>query len=153
MRHLFTIPLAIALALPASAQTPTKEDAKAFVQAAAASLQKNGREKFLMEVSSPKGAFHFAEQQNKGLYIFVYDEKGTVLAHGARVELVGQHRWEAKDPDGKPWIQDWTKLVQEKGSGYIAYKEFNPAAGNKIMNKVSFVALKEGMVIGCGVYQ
>ena len=75
-----------------------------------------------------------------------------MLAHGVRLDLMGKNRWESKDPDGKPWIQDWTKLVQEKGSGWIEYKELNPGAGNKIMNKASFVELKDHMIIGCGVY-
>jgi hypothetical protein len=51
------------------------------------------------------------------------------------------NRWASKDPDGKPWIQDWTKLVKEKGSGWIEYKELNPAQANKVMKKASFVEL------------
>ena len=153
MRSWFTVPLLLALAAPAGAQTATKADAKAFVEKAVVSLKTEGPDKFLQSVTSPKGTFHFAEGANKGLYIFVYDEKGVVKAHGARPELVGRNRWADKDPDGKPWIQDWTRLVQEKGSGWIEYKEYNPAAGNKLMKKASFVALHGGLVIGCGVCQ
>jgi len=155
MRRYLVIPVLAALALPAFAQAPTKEDAKALVTEAVKFATKHGREKFLMEVKDPKGTFHFQKGQNKDLYIFVYDEKGTVLAHGVRLELTGKNRWDSKDPDGKPWIQDWTKTVQtEKShSGWCYYKELNPAAGNKIMNKASFVELKDGMVIGCGIYQ
>jgi hypothetical protein len=29
----------------------------------------------------------------------------------------------------------------------------NPAAGNKVMKKASFVQLKDHLVIGCGIYQ
>jgi len=153
MRRIFTIPVLALLAMPLVAETPTREDAKALVKAAVVFLEKNGREKFLSEVTSPKGQFHFQLGQKKDLYIFVYDEKGVVLAHGVRLELIGKNRWESKDPDGKAWIQDWTKLVQEKGSGWIEYKELNPAAGNKIMKKASFVELKDHMIIGCGIYQ
>jgi signal transduction histidine kinase len=153
MHKFFTIPVLVALALPAFAQAPTRDDAKGLVKEAIQYLAKNGRDKFLAEVAGPKGAFHFQEGQKKGLYIFVYDEKGVVLAHGVRLELMGKNRWESKDPDGKPWVQDWTRLVQEKGSGWIEYKEINPAAGNKIAKKASFVELKDQMVIGCGIYQ
>jgi len=155
MRRFLIIPVLAALALPVFAQTPTKEDAKAFVKEAVAFAGKNGREKFLGEVTKPTGTFHFQKGHRKDLYIFVYDEKGTVLAHGVRLELTGKNRWASKDPDGKPWIQDWTKTVQtEKShSGWCMYKELNPAQGNKIMNKASFVELKDGMVIGCGIYQ
>ena len=115
--------------------------------------KKNPRGAFLEEVTSSKGRFHFVAGKNNDLYIFVYDLEGRVLAHGVRRELVGITRWNAKDPDGKFWIQDWTRLVKEKGSGWIEYKELNPAQGNKVMKKASWVELTNGMVIGAGVYE
>lgn len=151
LRRGLVLPALLALGLPAAAQA-TRDDAKALVGEAIQFLAQNGREKLLAEVARPQGRFHFQPGQRKDLYIFVYDEKGTVLAHGVRLDLMGKNRWESKDPDGKPWIQDWTKLVQEKGSGWIEYKELNPAAGNKVMHKASFVALKDQMIIGCGIY-
>ena len=153
MRRLLTLPVLALMAMPALAQTATRDDAKAHVKEAVQFLVKNGREKFLNEVTMPKGLFHFQQGQKKDLYIFVYDEKGTVLAHGVRLELVGKNRWESKDPDGKPWIQEWTDLVHKQTSGWIEYKELNPAAGNKVMKKASFVQLKDHLVIGCGIYQ
>ena len=152
MRKSFLIPILVALTLPAFAQTATREDAKALVKSAIQFLASQGREKFIAAVASPKGQFHFQAGQKKDLYIFVYDEKGTVIAHGVRLDLMGKNRWESKDPDGKPWIQDWTRLVQEKGSGWIEYKELNPTIANKVMNKASFVELKDHLVVGCGIY-
>lgn len=143
--------LAMAVSLPALAQT--RDQAKAFVRQAVEFAKKQPREKFLEEVSGVKGQFHFTKGQNNDLYIFVYDLEGKVLAHGVRRELVGINRWTAKDPDGKPWIQDWTKLVKEKGSGWIEYKELNPAQGNKVMKKASWVELVNGMVVGAGIYE
>ena len=133
-------------------ETPSKNDAQAFVGKAVAFVKENGREKFYSEVTKPSGKFHFKEGVNKGLYIFVYDEKGVVLAHGVRLELTGKNRWNDKDPDGKYWIRDWTDLVHKQGKGWITYKEFNPADKNKMMDKSSFVELIDGMVIGCGIY-
>jgi len=154
MRRFLTLPvLAILAAAPAFAQTATRDDAKAFVKEAVAFATKNGKDAFLKEVMAPQGHFHFQKGQRKDLYIFVYDEKGTVLAHGVRLDLLGKNRWESKDPDGTPWIQEWTKLVKAKGSGWQEYKEINPAENNKVMKKASFVELKDGMVIGCGIYQ
>lgn len=135
-----------------AAEAPTKDDAKALVKQAVAFAKENGREKFFAEVRNPNGKFHFKEGVNKGLYIFVYDLKGVVLAHGVRLELTGKNRWNDKDPDGKFWIQEWTALVNKSGSGWIGYKEFNPADKNKIMDKSSFVELIDGMVVGCGIY-
>ena len=143
--------LMTAVVWPAAAQT--RDQAKAFVKKAVEFAKKNPKEKFLEEVSGPKGQFHFVKGQNNDLYIFVYDLEGKVMAHGVRRELVGINRWTAKDPDGKPWIQDWTKLVKEKGNGWIEYKELNPAQGNKVMKKASWVELHNGMVIGAGIYE
>lgn len=131
----------------------TRDDAKALVEEAAAFLKANGREKFLSEVMRPSGRFHFQVGTKKGLYVFVYDEKGVVLAHGVRMELTGRNRWDDRDPDGKYWVREWTDLVHKKRSGWTDYKEFNPAEKNKIMNKTSFVELADGMVVGCGIYQ
>jgi cytochrome c len=143
--------LAALVAVPLAAQS--RDQAKAFVKQAVEFAKKNPKEKFLEEVSGPKGQFHFVKGQNHDLYIFVYDTEGKVLAHGVRRELVGINRWASKDPDGKPWIQDWTKLVKEKGSGWLEYKELNPAQNNKVMKKASFVELFNGMVIGAGIYE
>ena len=143
--------LATLVAFPMAAQT--RDQAKAFVKQALEFAKKNPKEKFLEEVTGVKGQFHFNKGQNSDLYIFVYDLEGKVMAHGVRRELVGVNRWASKDPDGKPWIQDWTKLVKEKGSGWIEYKELNPAQNNKVMKKASFVELYSGMVIGAGIYE
>jgi len=134
-------------------EAPTKDDAKALVKEAIAYVKQNGREKFFDEVRNPHGRFHYKEGTKKGLYIFVYDENGVVLAHGVRLELTGRNRWNDKDPDGKYWIRDWTDLVHKSGSGWIKYKEYNPAENNKIMNKWSYVELVDGMIIGCGIYE
>lgn len=152
MRKTWIILAASAMAA-ASLGAQTRDQAKAFVKQAVDFAKKNPKDKFLEEVSGVKGQFHFNKGQNNDLYIFVYDLEGKVLAHGVRRELVGVVRWTAKDPDGKPWIQDWTKLVKEKGSGWIEYKELNPAQNNKVMKKASFVELFNGMVVGAGIYE
>ncbi len=146
-----TLALVALVALPMAAQT--RDQAKAFVKQAVEFAKKNSKDKFTEEVSGIKGQFHFTKGQNNDLYIFVYDLEGKVVAHGVRRELVGVNRWASKDPDGKAWIQDWTKLVKEKGSGWIEYKELNPAQANKVMKKASFVELFNGMVIGAGIYE
>lgn len=150
-KNLAFLALAAVVAMPLASQT--RDQAKALVKQAVEFAKKNPKEAFLEEVSGPKGQFHFRKGQNNDLYIFVYDLEGKVLAHGVRRELVGLVRWTAKDPDGKTWIQDWTRLVKEKGSGWIEYKELNPAQGNRVMKKASWVELHNGMVIGAGIYE
>jgi cytochrome c len=140
------------LSASASEVTPSKDEAKAMVKIAVAFAKDNGRQKFFSEVSGPSGQFHFKAGTKKGLYIFVYDDKGVVLAHGDRMDVIGKNRWNDKDPDGKYWVRDWTALVKKSGSGWITYKQFNPADKRNIMDKSSYVELYDGMIIGCGIY-
>ncbi len=151
-KFLVSVALASLSVVAFASATATKEDVKALVKQAVTFVKANGRDQFFKEVRVSEGQFHFRIGTKKDLYIFVYDEKGTVLAHGARVDLNGRNRWNDKDPDGKAWIQDWTDLVHKSGSGWIGYKEFSPADKNKVMDKASFVELTDGMVIGCGIY-
>ena len=147
MRKTWIILAASALAA-ASLAAQTRDQAKSFVKQAVD-----------MDVAAAKGKLLYRRATQPALdgptkgTLFVYDLEGKVLAHGVRRELVGVARWTAKDPDGKPWIQDWTKLVKEKGNGWIEYKELNPAQNNKVMKKASFVELFNGMVIGAGIYE
>ena len=71
---------------------PTKYDAQALVKEVVKFAKASGKDKFFDEVRNPKGKFHYQEGTKKGLYIFVYDEKGVVLAHGVRLELTGKNR-------------------------------------------------------------
>ena len=62
----------------AAEDAPTKNDAKALVKQAVTYYKEHGRDKFFNEVRTPAGKVHFKEGTKKGLYIFVYDEKGVV---------------------------------------------------------------------------
>ena len=156
MRKLFFMFLGTLMFLTqafAETAAPTKDDAQALVKEAVAFYKANGKEKFLSEVMTSTGKFHFQEGTKKGLYIFVYDEQGVVVAHGVRMELTGKHRWDDKDADGKYFIRDFPGKAKQAGGGWTDYKEFNPANKNQIMHKFSFLELVDGMIIGCGIYQ
>src|SRR5208283_614982 len=65
----------------------TKEEAKAMVLKGEEWFKKYGKEKTLAEINlsgtHQKGAFH-----DRDLYLFAYDFKGVVLAHGSIPKLV-----------------------------------------------------------------
>jgi signal transduction histidine kinase len=144
----------VLLALAAgSLSAQTREQAKAFVKQAVEYAKTHPRAKFLEQVTDEKGLFHFQRGRNDGLYLFVYDTHGKVLAHGARRELVGLDRWTSRDAQGKFWVQEWTNLAVSQGSGWTQYMELNPAQGNQVMKKSSWVELHKGMVIGAGIYE
>lgn len=151
MRRLPLVLMVLAASLGLQAQT--RAEVRAFVEGAAAYARTHDRTDFLAEVNEPGGRFHYRAGVHHGLYLFVYDLKGTVLAHGARRELVGINRWNARDPDGRLWVQAWTRLVQSVGRGWTRYKELNPDANNRWMDKTSWVELCGDMVLGAGRYE
>jgi signal transduction histidine kinase len=145
--------LALSALAAGSLPAQTREQAKAFVKQAVEYAKAHPQRKFLEEVTNQGGRFHFRHGQNYDLYIFVYDTHGKVLAHGARRELVGLERWTSRDARGRFWVQEWTNLALVQGSGWTEYMELNPALGNKVMKKSSWVELHKGMVIGSGIYE
>ena len=143
-------PAFLSVAIAATVLTAQVDPAKALVEEGAAFLKKHGREAFFKEVNMGSGRFHV--KPGGELYLFVYDEKGTCLAHGFNLQNVGGNRWNAKDPDGKLYVQDYLHQAKAKGGAWVNYKMTDPANG-KIAAKTSFVLLTDGLCIGCGSYK
>jgi len=123
----------------------TAQEAKALVNQAIAFYKANGREKALAEFSNPKGQFV------KGhLYIFAYNPKGTIIAHGGDPKLVGQNFINVKDADGKYFVREFIK-IGPKG-GWVDYKWMNYKT-DKIEAKRSYLERIDDVIIGCGVYK
>jgi signal transduction histidine kinase len=142
--------LAFILAAPLVAQPAERPKAEAMVKEGIAFLKANGKEAFFAEIQKSSGRFHV--KPGSTLYLFVYDFKGVVLAHGARANLVGVNRWNVKDPDGVFNIQEIIKTGQKKGGGWADMKVENPET-HKIESKTSFCLAEGDMVVGCGIYK
>jgi signal transduction histidine kinase len=143
-------PMALLSFILVSALSAQADLAQALVKEGADYLKANGREAFLRQVNLGSGRFHV--KSGSELYLFVYDEKGTCLAHGFNLKNVGGNRWNAKDPDGKLYVQDYLGQAKAKGSAWVNYKMTDPVNG-KIEAKTSFVQMVEGLCIGCGIYK
>lgn len=144
------LPAVFMLCTTLFSQPAERPKAEAMVKEGIAFMKANGREAFIAEVHRPSGRFHV--KPGGTLYLFVYDLKGVVLAHGARANLLGVNRWNVKDPDGVYNIQVIIKVAQQKGGGWADMKTANPATG-KVENKTSFCLAEGDMVIGCGIYK
>jgi len=131
-----------------NAQTP--KDAESFVKEAVSFAKANPREVFVNEVNKPAGRFNYATK--KSLYISVYDEDGKVVAHGAKVNVVGVNQTNAKDANGKLFVKARIDLAKASGKGWVSYMEIDPAT-KKEENKTSYVELAGGLVVSCGIYQ
>jgi len=143
------LPLLFCLAGSLAAQDQ-KAKAQSLVKEATAFERANGREALLKETNQGSGRFHV--KGGEDLYIFVYDLKGTCLAIGFQSQLVGVNRWNAKDPDGKLFVQEIIQTGQTRGGGWVDYKYTNPKSG-KVEAKTSYVESVDGMVVGCGIYK
>jgi len=133
------------------AQAPTSAQAVALVKQAVAYAKQNGAAKLIQETNQPNGKFHVATGGE--LYIFIYDERGTVKAIGYNTAaLVGKNRIDLKDPDGVMIVKELITLAQTRGKGWVDYKYPNPSTGAN-EQKTSYMEFYEGMIIGSGVYK
>jgi signal transduction histidine kinase len=147
----------IAAALAASLMSPpiaigaeygTKDDAIAMVRHVQDQFKKDGPEATFQAVSDKATpAFH-----DRDLYPFIYDMKGTCVAHGARPALIGKNLLDLKDQDGKYLIREMVKIANDSGSGWIDYKWPNPLT-NKIEDKSSYVEKMGDYFVGVGIYK
>jgi signal transduction histidine kinase len=150
MRRVLIPLLTLTLTIPLAAQPAERAKAQAMVKEGIAFLKANGKEAFLAEVHKGNGRFHV--KPGGTLYLFVYDLKGVVLAHGARANLLGLNRWDVKGPDGVHNVQEIIMTGQKKGGGWADMKVENPET-HKIEDKTSFCLAEGDLVVGCGVYK
>jgi cytochrome c len=129
---------------------PTKEaKATAMVEKGLAFIKAKGMDAAMAEFNNPKGQFIDGE-----FYLFVFDNRGMCLAHGANQKMVGKDQLEMMDADGKPIIAEFIKIGKTKGKAWYGYKWSNPLT-KKIQNKLSFIAAIPGKnaIVGCGFYK
>ncbi len=123
-----------------------KEDTLDLVKKGREFVQKNGIEKAVEALKTP-------EFKKGDLYIFVYDYKGTCLAHGGIPTLVGKNLWDMKTPTGKMLLRDMVE-ISKKGGGWYDY-EWNHETKKVLMGKESFIQPIDGMeaFAACGFYK
>ena len=129
------------------AAPPTKAEAKAMAEKAAAYWKANGKEKAVAEINNPHGQFTKGE-----LYVFA-SEHGTTLANGGNPKLVGINSWDLKDPTGKYFAREFYE-VAKKGGGWADYTYANPFT-KKIQKKTAYILpVGEGDIyVACGVFE
>ncbi len=116
------------------------ERAKAFYKA-------TGKEIAIAEFTNPKG--QFVQNQH---YIFALDLKGVMLAHGINRWYTGKDFIAVKDTNGKPFVREIVDTAQEKGSGWIDYKWFDPVTKRELPKDVYFEKVDD-VIICCGTYK
>lgn len=138
--------LTFALLIPTVALA-SLDEAKAMVDKAAAYYQANGKDKTLATLNTAGGEFHKGE-----LYVFAYDNAGTVIAHPVNPKLVGTNTLEVPDVDGKLWRKEAMEKVGKDGTATVDYKFKNPVSG-KVEQKTTYFKKVGDVVLGCGTYK
>ncbi len=89
---------------------------------------------------------------DNGNYLFVLDQKGTLILDPPKPQLNGKNVYNLKDKKGHYLFQDMIRISKTKGSGFVSYWWKKP--GDGIAPKVSFVYTipKLNWIIGSGVY-
>jgi methyl-accepting chemotaxis protein len=60
-------------------------------------------------------------------YVFVFDAAGVVLVNPAVTSMVGTNRFDLKDPNGRPYVQEMIQ-VAKNGGGHVSYSFPKPPA-------------------------
>ena len=89
-----------------------------LVRSAADMMKNNGASKVFTAISDPNGLFAHGD-----IYLYAYDFKGICLAHGANPALISQDTIDWQDADGSYRNRNMIKLVREKGSAWMDYKD------------------------------
>lgn len=124
-----------------------RDDAKALVKRAAAYVKYQGKEKALVEISTPKGMFDRGE-----LYVFAYDLHGVMLAHPKNPALIGQNLIDVPDVDGKLFRKEIVEKANSQGSGWVEYMYLDPET-NKQAHKTTYFLKVGDIILCCGVYK
>jgi cytochrome c len=129
------------------ADAATPEEAKAMVEKASDFLKENDTDVAFPEISNPQGQF-----VKGGLYAFVLDFKGVMLADGGNPGFIGLNLMGLKDTNGKYFVKEMIETAQKKGAGWVDYTWLNPVT-RKIQPKTTYVKRIKGMdaFVGCGV--
>jgi len=144
----------MAMAIPVSSQQspPTSEQAKrieALVNKAAALVEAQGKAAF-SEFRKRDSEWWFGNT-----YLFIYDKDMNVLLNPAFPEREGTNVRGGKDVNGKPFQDEFMKVIQTKGSGWVDYM-FPKPGQSQLSQKWSYVKgvkIDGGLgLIGAGFY-
>ncbi len=130
----------------AEGKLSAKDEAKAMVVKAEEFVKENGKEKAIAEFNKPDGQF-----VKDYFYVFVYDLKGTVIAHPFRPSLLGKNVLNEPDSKGKLFRKEIIEKAKSQGGGWVEYKYINPTTKKEKL-KTTYFKKVDDMVISCGAY-
>jgi len=121
----------------------SRDEAKAMAEKAAAFFTANGKDKAFAAINEGSDGF-----KDRDLYVFVYDDAGNCVAHGANKALIGKNLIDIRDTDGKPLIRE---IVAVKTAAWVDFKWQNPQT-KAIEQKHAYVVRAGAYTFGVGAY-
>jgi PAS domain S-box-containing protein len=87
-------------------------------------------------------------------YFWVSDTQTRMVMHPYRPELNGQSLLDYSDPAGKKLFVEFTRVVRDKGDGYVDYLWQWKDDERRVVPKLSYVKLFApwGWIVGTGIY-
>lgn len=125
----------------------SKQEAKDLCKKAESFLKQNSQEKLVAEVQKAGGMFDKGE-----VYVYIFDETATVLAHPKLPTWVGKSFMNLKDADGKYFIKDAMEQLKTKNECWITYKWNNPET-KKVGTKQGYFLKANNIVLSCGIWE
>ena len=122
-------------------------DARIWVETAKAFYKNAGKRIALAEFTNPKGQFVRDE-----MYIYVLNQKGTMLAHGINERFVGEEFLGLADSDGKFFIREIVDAANTDGSGWVEYKWYHPVT-KEWLPKIAYFEKVDDLIIVSAVYR
>ena len=119
-----------------------------------AEFQKDAKDGIISEDEAKKLVLKRLSQMRYGDndYFFALDMNLTMIAH-ANPAIISKNVKDFKDPNGKLLFQEFAKVVNGQGSGFVDYLWPKPGH-EKPVQKISFVRKFEpwGWIVGSGIY-
>jgi len=125
----------------------TEREAVALVRNAVAFLKANGKQKAMAEFNDAKGQF-----VHRDLHIVVFDQSGVMWADASNARLVGKTLLAAVDADGKHFVQEYIRLGNAEGRGWVNYRWSRPSDPRQHDLKMTYIEKVDDLVIGCAIY-
>lgn len=127
----------------------SKEDAVAMVDRAIALYEAEGLDALSAAVNDPENTdFH-----DKDLYVFVFDNAGVALAHGANEKLIGKDLSGLTDQNGVQIIQEMLILLNAGEAGWVDYSWPHPVT-QQLAAKSAYIDGFDGdtKLLGVGIH-
>lgn len=126
----------------------TKKDAQAVVEKAIKAV-KTDRNGTVDAINAKDKAWI-----DRDLYPVMYDDTGTVVAHGQNSKMVGKNLIDLKDPSGKEFVRERVSKAKENPSGFWQEYAFTDPVSKQVKPKEMYCKTADPKTIVCaGVYK